>query len=163
MEDTETKSVLYVVRSTVSCPGCGARVQRTMEGCSSVTCGICHTPFRCNLIGDDRDQEFRLTLTQKHKIRQFIKFAVDCTDELERLRKNLMCEVDSLSTVLLDAFLLIAEDKGYVSFMDWKRAMLEERSVKLGDIEMMWDRFARDKKRLGFVEFAAGLRPFGSA
>ena len=44
--DNETRNVLYVVRSTVTCPGCACRVQRTFEGCSSVTCPVCHTPFR---------------------------------------------------------------------------------------------------------------------
>jgi len=163
MRDTEAKNVLYVVRSTVSCPGCGCRVQRTFEGCSSVTCPVCMTPFRCNLIGDDRDQEFRMTLTQKSKIREYIKFATEVAEDQEQLRKNLLCEVDSISSVLLDAFLLIADDKGYISFLDFKKALLTERSLRLADIELLWGRFAGDKKRLGFVEFAQQLRPFGTS
>jgi len=163
MTDAETQNVLYVVRSTVSCPGCASRVQRTMEGCSSVTCPVCHTPFRCNLIGDDRDQEFRLTLTQKHKVRQYIKFASEAAEDIEQLRKNLLCDVDSLSTVLLDAFLMMSDDKGYISFLDFKKALLSERSLRMSDIELLWHRFARDRKRLGFVEFAQQIRPFGTS
>lgn len=74
-----------------------------------------------------------------------------------------MVACESLSTVLLDAFLLMSEEKGYVSFLDFKRALLAERSLRLSDVEMLWRRFAGDKKRLGFVEFAQQLRPFGTA
>lgn len=163
MGDAETLNVLYVVRSTISCPGCGSRVQRTMEGCSSVTCSVCRTPFRCNLIGDDRDTEFRLTLTQKHKIRQFLKFAIDAAEDQERFRKMLMMDVDSLSTALLDAFLLMSDDKGYISFLDFQKPLLEVRNCRTKEVELLWTRFGGSARRLGFVEFAAQLRPFGTS
>eukprot|EP00392_Amoebophrya_sp_AT5.2_P005805 g5815.t1 len=163
MGDAETLNVLYVVRSTISCPGCGSRVQRTMEGCSSVTCSVCRTPFRCNLIGDDRDTEFRLTLTQKHKIRQFLKFAIDAAEDQERFRKMLMMDVDSVSTALLDAFLVMSDDKGYISFLDFQKAILEVRNCRTKEVELLWNRFGGSARRLGFVEFAAQLRPFGTS
>jgi len=165
MTDDEAKSVLYIVRSTVACPGCGTRTQRTVEGCPQVTCPVCGSVFRCNLIGDDREQRFKLTLTQKHLIRQYIKCAVDTAEEQERLRKTLACHGyngESISSILLDAFLLMADDKGYVTFSDLKRILLTEKSVRLVDLELLWYRYARDKKRIGFVEFAQQLRPFGS-
>ncbi|CAD7944088.1 unnamed protein product [Amoebophrya sp. A120] len=163
MKDAEALNVLYVVRSTISCPGCGTRVQRTMEGCSSVTCSVCRTPFRCNLIGDDRDTEFRLTLTQKHKIKQYLKFAIDAAEDTERFRKMLMMDVDALSTALLDAFLLMSDDKGYISFLDFQKAILEQRNVRTKEIELLWQRFAGSQsRRLGFVDFAAQMRPFGT-
>jgi len=165
MSDAEAKSVLYIVRSTVACPGCGARTQRTVEGCPQVTCPCCASVFRCNLIGDDRDQTFKLTLTQKHRVRQYLKVAVDAAEEQERLRKALAVNGytgDSLSSILLDAFLLIAQDKGYCTFGDFKKILLQDKpSLRFKDLELLWFRYARDKKRIGFVEFASQLRPFG--
>jgi len=162
MDDNEALSVLFVVRSTVSCPGCQSRVQRTIEGCPSVTCAVCRTAFRCNLIGDDRDQKFVLSLTQKQMVRDYLKFAIETGEEMEKMRKNLLYEADSLSTVLLDAFLFIADDKGFISFYDFKKALLGWKCLKESDMQMLWDRFAEERHRIGFVEFAQQLRPFGT-
>lgn len=127
-----------------------------------MTCSVCRTPFRCNLIGDDRDTEFRLTLTQKHKLRQFLKFAIEVAEDQERFRKMLMMDVDSMSTALLDAFLLMSDDKGYISFLDFQKVILNNRNARTKDIELLWQRFAGSSRRLGFVDFAAQLRPFGT-
>ena len=117
MSDDETRNVLYIVRSTVSCPGCGSRTQRTVDGCPQVTCPVCNSVFRCNLIGDDREQIFRLTLTQKHRVKAFLKTAAQTAEEHERLRKSLATglagskEGQSIASVLLDAFVAMAGDK----------------------------------------------------
>jgi hypothetical protein len=117
------------------------------------------------LIGDDRDQEFKLTLTQKHKVKQFLKVAVECAEEQERLRKSLATSGytgESLSSILLDAFLLLADDKGFATFQDLKKALVGDKpTLRMADFEQLWFRYAKDKKRIGFVEFASQLRPFG--
>ncbi|CAD7939520.1 unnamed protein product [Amoebophrya sp. A25] len=165
MSDAETKNVLFVTRSTISCPGCGMRTQRTVEGCPQVTCPSCRTVFRCNLVGDDRDHVFRLTATQKHQVRAFIQFAVGIAEEQEELRKKLLnCGSgtgESLSSLLLDAFLLISGDKGYMTMQDMKKAVLSEKAVRGTDIELLWHRYARTTRRIGYVEFAHELRPWG--
>ncbi|CAD7946777.1 unnamed protein product [Amoebophrya sp. A120] len=161
MTDEETKNILWVVRSTISCPGCGLRTQRTQEGCPQVTCPSCRTAFRCNLIGDDRDHQFRLTMTQRHKLRNFLKLSVDCALEQEELKKQLAFSGESLSSLLLDAFLLISQDKGYMNMQDLKRAVLSEKAIRATDMELLWTRYARGARKLGFVEFSAGLKPFG--
>lgn len=165
MNDSETKNVLYVTRATIACPGCKTRTQRTLEGCPQVDCPVCGTTFRCNLIGTDKDQEFRLSNLQKARIRDLVKTGVEVASEHERLRTILAKTAghsESLSSVLLDAFMVMSEDKGYLTFSDMKRHLMMHKALRLSDVEMLWYRFARNKPEIGFVEFAGELRPFGS-
>lgn len=47
----EELSQRYLMYYTVSCPGCGARVQRDADsgGCPSVKCPFCASHFRCEI------------------------------------------------------------------------------------------------------------------
>jgi hypothetical protein len=69
---------------------------------------------------------------------------------------------ESLSSVLLDAFLLIAEEKGHITYQDFRRALLNEKSLRQIEIQLLWWRYSRGRGKIGFVEFAQQLRPFGS-
>jgi len=169
MGDDETRNVLYVTRSTVSCPGCQTRTQRTVEGCPQVTCPICRSVFRCNLIGDDREQLFRLTLTQKQKVRGFLKQAANIAEEQERIRKSLATtyyvqhQQQGLSSIVLDAFVSLSGDKGSISFTDIRKAVLSERALRAPDVDLIWWRLSKGRKTLSFVEFAVCFKPFGSS
>jgi len=161
--DDEVKNILYLVRNTVPCPGCDIRCQRTYEGCPSITCPICRTSFRCNEFGDKKDG--KLNLNGKHSCRKFLKFAIENAQDHESLRKELACSggMESLSSILLDAFLLFSDDKGYLTFHDFKAALLRQKALRQIELDLLWFRYARGEDKIGFVEFAQQLRPFGSA
>ena len=73
-----------------------------------------------------------------------LKGAVGAAEEHDRLRKQLAgahaYASDSLSSLLLDAFLLIADEKGYITYSDFKRALLLEKALKTPEIDLLWSR-----------------------
>lgn len=166
MDDAEAQNILYILRNTTKCPGCGTRAQRTIEGCPSVTCPYCHSTFRCHNFADHADDKLdTLTLTQKFALRKLLKYAVETAEDHEQLRKTLACSSfsgESLSSILLDAFLLMADDKGYMTFSDMKVSLMKEATLKTIELEMIWHRYAGEQKKLGFGDFAAQMRPFGA-
>jgi len=170
--DEDVLSVLYELRHTNPCPGCGIRVQRTVEGCPSVTCPMCFTAFRCTKI-EDRDcvsfgkyhtDEPTISRSTRACVQKCLKRLIDYAEDAERLKKSLACSSwESLSTVIMDSFLELSKQKGHFDLMDLKQQMSLHnmwRSEK--EFQMMWRRFAGDKPRAEFPTFADQLRPYAA-
>jgi hypothetical protein len=167
LKDDEMRNILYLCRNTLACPGCEMRCQRTHEGCPSITCPVCRTSFRCNQFGTEgsKDSNSKLNYHGKVAIKKFLKFSIETAEEHEKLRKELACngyENESLSSTLLDAFLMITDDCGFMGYHDFKRCLLDVKALKMVEVDLLWNRYSRGADKIPFVRFAHQLRPFGS-
>jgi len=190
--DSEARSVLYLLRHSEPCPRCGIRVQRDAEaaGCPSVTCPICGTLFRCFCVMGDRHTrprrgsygavsfadgscggEGQLSRHGRHQLFRFLAVAARVAEDLDLDRRGLAtkpaaCDLASLG----DAFAALAA--GRASFVEADlRWAFNELGVALTEHELrlLWLRYAAPRppdgvrpRQIAFADFARQLRP-GSA
>jgi len=170
--DADALSILYSIRHTVACPGCGMRAQRTADGCPSVTCPVCFTAFRCTII-EDRDcssfgnyhtDELVINRSTRMAIQKCLKKLIDYSEEAERVKKNLAASSwESLSTVIMDSFLELSRQRGYFDLTDVKQHMSLNnmwRSEK--EFHILWNKFAGQKHRMEYPDLADQLRPYSA-
>lgn len=158
MSDDETRNVLYMLRYTTPCPQCGMRAQRTVEGCSSVTCALCYTAFRCSTIENARSEDERVSYSTRYLMQRVITQLVDLSQEDERVRKSLHL-ADSSATVIMDSFLELSNDRGYFDVNDLRRKMSAHGHF-FGEKEL--DRLRKrysQEDRVSFPDFVDQLRP----
>lgn len=174
MSDDDTRSVLYTLRNTVACTGCTVRVQRSVEGCPSVTCPVCNTTFRCTKIENTarvslhewhEEKRYQVTKFVRFTLQKALKHIVERCEDSERLRKSLLLASGSecVSTIIMDAFLDMSSDKGFFDIRDVKAKMSEHniyRSEK--ELDTLGRRYS-DGQRISFPDFADQLRPYSTA
>eukprot|EP00397_Hematodinium_sp_SG-2012_P001838 GEMP01001843.1.p1 GENE.GEMP01001843.1~~GEMP01001843.1.p1 ORF type:complete len:796 (+),score=163.60 GEMP01001843.1:236-2623(+) len=174
MTDEETRGVLYTLRNTCPCPGCGIRVQRSVEGCASVTCTMCYTSFRCMKIEDPtppvslqawhEEKHWHVPHSSRFCIQKALKNIIELSEDTEHLRKSLFfSSSESLSTMIMDAFLQLSNDKGFFDIADVKHKMGEHgmwRSEK--ELDTLGKRYSEGKARISFPDFADQLRPYSA-
>lgn len=162
MCDDETRSVLYTLKHTTPCPTCAIPTQRTLEGCPSVTCAVCHTSFRCNSVEHYDAKRLDMPKSARSFLQKALKRMIEYSEELESLRKTLSSSGD-LSTVLREAFWDLSGHKGYFDVVDVKVKM-----GKLGlfhaekEFETLAKRYG-GKKRIEYTDFARQIRPCSPA
>lgn len=158
MCDDETRSILYTLKHTTPCPTCAIPIQRTMEGCPSVTCTLCYTSFRCNSVEHHEAKSLDMPRTTRYFVQKALKQMIEYSEELERLRKTLSVSGD-LSTVLMEAFWDLSGHKGYFDVVDVKVKMSE---LGLFHVEKEFETLAKrygGKRRIEYSDFAHQIRP----
>lgn len=158
MCDDETRSILYTLKHTTPCPTCAIPTQRTLEGCPSVTCAVCHTSFRCNSVEYYDAKRLDMPKSTRSFLQKALKRMIEYSEELERLRKTLSVSGD-LSTVLMEAFWDLSGHKGYFDVVDVKIKMSE---LGLFHVEKEFETLAKrygGKTRIEYTDFARQIRP----
>ncbi|CAK8995352.1 Uncharacterized protein SCF082_LOCUS4321 [Durusdinium trenchii] len=165
--DNEAKSVLYLLRSSEPCPGCGCRVQRSADaaGCPSVTCPVCRTPFKCYHVQGDRPEPcYPLTSTAKTNLYRLLGGALEAADELERERRELAAFLTHEICGLCDVFTALACGRDSLGFsqLDLRRAFAAQGlPAPTGGWWVMWRRFAApNSSSVSFLDFKGQLQPF---
>lgn len=166
--DDEAKSVLYLLRSSEPCPGCGFRVQRSAEcaGCPSVTCPICRTPFKCNFVVGDRPEPcYPLTSTAKTNLYRLLGGTMEAADELERERRELAAYLTHEICGLCDVFTALACGRDSLGFsqLDLRKAYAAQGlPCPTGEQwDLLWRRFAApNSNSVSFLDFKSQLQPF---
>merc|ERR550537_1416638 len=159
--NADVKSVLYLLKFSVACPGCGSRIQRFgSEGCPNVRCPICRADFPCGLIVEDGsgiEYDMRprdpAALSNAHfrALQDFLEISVRNACALEALRRQIAARLwgGSLRDLLCDVFFELTRE-----------AEMLTPSVQLGALrafgvmtgrqsDLLFDRF--DKRGRGFV------------
>lgn len=166
--DDEAKSVLYLLRSSEPCPGCGFRVQRSAEcaGCPSVTCPMCRTPFKCNFVVGDRPEPcYPLTSTAKTNLYRLLGGTMEAADELERERRELAAYLTHEICGLCDVFTALACGRDSLGFsqLDLRKAYAAQGlPCPTGEQwDLLWRRFAApNSNSVSFLDFKSQLQPF---
>lgn len=166
--DDEAKSVLYLLRSSEPCPGCGFRAQRSAEcaGCPSVTCPMCRTPFKCNFVVGDRPEPcYPLTSTAKTNLYRLLGGTMEAADELERGRRELAAYLTHEICGLCDVFTALACGRDSLGFsqLDLRKAYAAQGlPCPTGEQwDLLWRRFAApNSNSVSFLDFKSQLQPF---
>ncbi|CAJ1395785.1 unnamed protein product [Effrenium voratum] len=166
--DEEARSVLYLLRTSEACPGCGTRAQRSADaaGCPSVTCPVCRTPFRCyHVAGDRPEPSYPLTATAKNHLYRLFGAALEAAEELERDRRDLAAFLSHEICGLCDVFAALASGRDSLGFSqaDLRRAFATQGlPTPPGEQwDLLWRRFAAaDSSTVTFLDFKSQLQPF---
>lgn len=171
--DEEVKSMLYILRFSEPCPGCGTRVQRDADaaGCPNVSCPLCRTIFRCfTVVGNtntfwpaeaDRLIDAGLPSATQLNLFRLIEASAASAEENERQRKRLqLCHVDGLLNMLHHAFSMISTRKSYFTITDLRRALFQYKHWSTErELQLIWDRYAGGSNEVNLAAFTQQLRP----
>jgi len=168
--DAEAKSMLYLLRYSEPCPGCGVRVQRDADaaGCPSVVCPICGTPFRCFCImgdacaGDPQDPtgEAPLSPSTRYRLYRLVSAAARAAHDIEFDRKILSLMQGFDVRALSDIFGHIAGGQLSFAATDLRR-VLAEQCVSFSEEELghVWRRYApQGGATVAFPDFVRQLK-----
>jgi len=166
--DEEARNLLYILRHSEACPGCGARAQRNADaaGCPTVSCPICGTLFRCFCVVGDApfdvpNAECPLSWSGRYHLSRLVDTAALIADELEKDRRQLElmpgCDLAGLSSV----FNLFAESSGSLQMGDLRRAFFGKGVlIAEQELSLLWRRYKPDGGLgVSFAEFARQLKP----
>jgi len=175
--DDEAKSILYLLKNSEPCPGCGMRVQRSADaaGCPSVTCPNCGTQFRCFVVvgdlhghGGQIDLQLEvLSAAARYQLHRLVAISAHAAEELERDRKELAQQLAYDMCAFSDIFYHISG--GFLSFSmsDLRKAFLQQ-GLPLPterELRLLWHRYAAQgdvasaAAGVGFSDFSRQLQP----
>lgn len=165
--DNEARSVLYLLKNSEPCPGCGFRAQRSADvaGCPSVTCPACRTQFQCfNVVSDRPGPKLPLTAACRHQLHRLLTVALEAADELERDRRDLALVLSKEVCGLCDMFVAISGMRDRLGFYqtDLRRAfVVQGLPVPHGlEMDLLWHRYApRRADMVNFTNFRGQLQP----
>jgi hypothetical protein len=167
--DAELRSILYLLRHSQACPGCGIRIQRDADsaGCPSVTCAYCGTTFRCFVVvGDSNDgaaaENAPLPVAAQYHLFRLLDIAARVADEIERERTQL--QIMSLGEtgvgMLSTAFAYIGESRLSFLMGDLRRAFFSlDIPISEQQLGLLWRRYSpRSAMEINFSDFVRQLK-----
>jgi hypothetical protein len=163
--DAEARSVLYLLRNSEPCPGCGTRVQRDADamGCPSVTCTVCGTLFRCFVVVSDHvslETLGPIPASTQFQLYRLIDTAAHVAVDLEKERKQLLLLGLETVATLKQAFTEISEGRLRFGVDDLRRALFAKQIfVSERDLDIFWRRFSLSSHEVDFEKFSQQLRP----
>lgn len=164
--DAEAMSILYLLRNSEACPGCGVRVQRDADaaGCPSVTCPRCGTAFRCFVVVSDYtsppDASAPLAASAQYHVYKFIDAAAHMAKDLDAGRMHCANtpNYDAVSA-LSDVFAHIATGKLSFTMSDLRRALFaQDVFVSEQQLSLALRRYAPSGREVSFLDFARQLK-----
>lgn len=166
LTDHEARSILYLLRNSEPCPGCGFRVQRNADaaGCPSVRCPACRTNFQCFMVAGDRSEvALPLTSASRYQAYRLLCTAMQAAEEAENDRRDLSLMLAQELCGLCDVFAAIAGTRDRLGFNepDLRRAFALQGLPQPHGVEMdlMWSRYAsQDNSRVNFLDFKSQLQ-----
>lgn len=163
--DDEARSMLYLLRNSESCPGCGIRIQRDADaaGCPMVTCTMCGTSFRCFALSSSRPRyEPPLSASTQYQLYRLLDTAAGAAVEMESARKQLATAPsgDVLCT-LSSVFSHIADGQLLLSMPALRRALVDnDVFASEKELSLLRQRYMkRDAMDVTFADFVRQLTP----
>lgn len=164
--DNEARSVLYLLRTSDPCPGCGLRAQRNADaaGCPSVMCPACGTHFRCFSIAGDRPDGPKpaMSVASKYQLYRLLTTWTHAAEELEQDRRALSLVLAQELSGLSDVFARMTDGKLTLDKMELRRAFFSQGMVPTEEeLQLLWTRYAsvRGSKTVTFPDFRRQLQP----
>jgi hypothetical protein len=151
----DVKTALYLLKFTVACPGCGARIQRVGNaGCPNVRCRICSTEFACSFLVNDEpdiDAHFqpRDVLSLDHPsfcaIQDFLEVAVKNASAHENLRRQLSSRLwgSTMRDLLLECFFEMTGNVDALTPQGLLRVLRQFGTVTARQSDLLFRRFDR--------------------
>lgn len=170
--DDEAKSILYLLRNSDPCPGCGLRAQRNADaaGCPSVTCPACGTAFRCFSVVRDgvplsAPQAEPVPAAARHQLHRLLSSAARLADALETDRRRLAQRLTSFGCSLGGVFSAIAGGRSVLGAADLRRALLRcGLQLPEHELGLLWRRYSPPgATAVEPWDFARQLQPRGAA
>lgn len=167
--DAEALSVLYVLRNSEPCPGCGARIQRDADatGCPMVSCPLCGTTFQCNfavsLVG--LEEPCSVSAPTQFHLFKLLDIAAQASAEIEKMREQVALLMQrNVTATLTDAFASISGERPSFTSEDLQRALCSRGlSVSEEELGFLWRRYAPaghgTTAEASFPHFARHLQP----
>jgi len=164
--DAEARSILYLMRNSEACPGCGIRVQRDADaaGCPSVTCPRCGTSFRCFVVVSDYaslpDASAPVAASAQYHVHKFLDNAAHVATGLDAARMHFANapNYDSVSA-LSDVFAQIASGKLSFTMSDLRRALFaQDICVSEQHLAFALRRYAPNNRDVSFLDFSRQLK-----
>lgn len=164
--DAEAMSILYLLRNSEACPGCGVRVQRDADaaGCPSVTCSRCGTSFRCFVVVSDYasppSASGPLAASAQYHVYKFIDAAARAAKDLDAGRMHCASapSYDAVSA-LSDVFAHIANGKLSFTMSDLRRALFaQDVFISEPQLGLLLRRYAPNGREVSFLDFAKQLK-----
>jgi len=165
--DSEAKSVLYLLKNSEPCPGCGTRAQRNADaaGCPSVTCPACGTRFQCFSVASDKMDSVSLPLSSasRYQVYRLLTVALEAAEELEQDRRDLSLMLAQELHGLCDVFANLAGTRDRTGFSqnDLRRAFAIQGlpQPEGAEQELLWHRYAPRHVTVNFMDFKSQLQP----
>jgi len=168
--DDEAKSILYLLRHSDPCPGCGMRAQRNADaaGCPSVTCPACGAAFRCFSVVRDgaslsAPEAEPVPAAARHQLHRLLSSTARLADAMETDRRRLAQRLTSFGCSLGGVFSAIAGGRSVLGAADLRRALLRlGLRVPEHELGLLWRRYAPPgAAAVEPSDFARQLQPRG--
>eukprot|EP00931_Biecheleriopsis_adriatica_P056379 TRINITY_DN33408_c0_g1_i2.p1 TRINITY_DN33408_c0_g1~~TRINITY_DN33408_c0_g1_i2.p1 ORF type:complete len:720 (-),score=100.11 TRINITY_DN33408_c0_g1_i2:52-2211(-) len=168
LNDDEARSVLYLLKNSEPCPGCGSRIQRSAEaaGCPSVTCPVCGTQFQCFIVAGDRMEKLSLPLTStgQYQVYRLLSVALEAAEEMEKDRRDLFLVLSQELCGLCDIFASLSGSRDRLGFTqgDLRHAIAVQGlpQPQNKEMDLLWQRYApHGSITVNFMDFKNQLQP----
>mmetsp|Transcript_58154 Transcript_58154/g.186842 ORF Transcript_58154/g.186842 Transcript_58154/m.186842 type:complete len:451 (+) Transcript_58154:801-2153(+) len=170
--DEELRSMLFVLRTSTPCPGCGADAQRDTDAsaCPLVKCPCCGFVFECRLVGRDTSAEAAAPPAEALQgFRTLVEVAARAAQRLELAREHLgevaaRSPYGAVEPMLAALFRSFAGGRPSMTIGDFRQGLAAQGlATPERVLQVAWQRYARSGERVDFSELMRQLRPRAAA